>query len=131
MTRTLVIIPLLALAAAATPPAGFAGKWKNPKDSVIIDVAACGEALCGTVTWASDKAKAEAAKAGTPHLVGTQLLSGFKPDGKGGWKGTIFVPTHRVRAGARVRLIGDRTLTVRGCSFIGMICKTQTWTRVD
>ena len=66
--------PLLALAALFAEPAAIDGRWVNPEGSVIIAIAPCGEAHCGTVTWASDKAKADA-RQGTDKLVGTQLLA--------------------------------------------------------
>ena len=49
---------VVALPAAASAPASVDGRWTNPKRSVIIDVGRCGEAWCGTVVWATPKAKA-------------------------------------------------------------------------
>ena len=47
------LIPI-ASAAAAAP---IEGRWQNPKDSVIVDVAPCGAGTwCGKVSWASAKA---------------------------------------------------------------------------
>ena len=63
-------LPAVALAAP------LEGRWANPKRSVVVQVSQCGNAYCGTVVRASDKAKANARKAGTQNLVGTARNSG-------------------------------------------------------
>lgn len=128
-----ISIALASLAALGAPALASAqsveGRWANPKHSVIIEVDRCGSAFCGTVVKASPKAKANAREAGTEYLVGTQILSDVRPDGKGGFKGRAFVPKHNVRAGATIRWAGPNTMLVKGC-LIGIICKEQRWTRV-
>jgi len=130
MKRTLAILALLPAASqAATVP--IEGRWQNPKDTVIINVAPCGEATwCGDVTWASQEAAAEARQSGTPSLVGARLLTGLKPDGKGGYTGRVFLPKRKMHATANVRTAGADTIIVKGCLIAGMLCKEQRWTRV-
>ena len=71
----LSLFALLAAAAAGEPsPASIEGRWTNPDHSVIIDIAPCGGALCGTVSWATAEAQQDAKK-GTPNLIGSQLLT--------------------------------------------------------
>ena len=53
------------------------GEWCNPQGSVIVSIAPCGEALCGVVQWASERAKADARRGGTEQLVGVEVLSQF------------------------------------------------------
>jgi uncharacterized protein (DUF2147 family) len=131
MKRPFLGMALLSLASAAHAEP-IEGRWQNPKDSVIIDVAPCGAGTwCGKVSWASPKAKADARKGGTERLVGTQLLTGLKSDGKGGWKGRAYLPRRNMRANAIIRTAGADTMVVRGCLVGGMICKEQRWTRVD
>jgi uncharacterized protein (DUF2147 family) len=130
-----IFIALASVAAIAAPAAASAqhsveGLWENPKHSVVIKVANCGTAYCGTVVRASPKAKKNAREAGTDYLVGTQILSDVRPDGKGGFKGRAFVPKHNVRAGATIRWAGPDAMLVKGC-VIGIICKEQRWTRVS
>jgi uncharacterized protein (DUF2147 family) len=134
MKRVFLSVALLSLAASASASASapIEGRWQNPKDSVIIDVAPCGaEALCGKVSWASPKARADARKGGTQRLVGTRLLTGLKPNGEGGWKGRAFLPKRNMHATAFVHAAGGDTMVVKGCLVGGMICKEQRWTRVD
>ena len=131
MKRLFMSLALLPLASAAYA-APIEGRWQNPKESVIIDVAPCGTGtLCGKVSWASPKAKADARQGGTERLVGTHLLTGLKPDGTGGWKGRAFLPKRNMRANAMIRSAGASTMIVKGCLVAQLICKEQRWRRVD
>jgi uncharacterized protein (DUF2147 family) len=131
MKLILAILALLPAASqAATVP--IEGRWQNPKDTVIIDVAPCGEATwCGEVSWASPEAAAETRASGTPNLVGTRLLTGLKSDGKGGYTGRVFLPEHKMHATANVRSAGADAIIVKGCLIAGLLCREQRWKRVD
>jgi uncharacterized protein (DUF2147 family) len=135
MKQIFAKLALIALAAAvpvtASAQAALEGHWKNPKGSVVVRVASCGDAYCGVVIEASQKAKATAKKGGTPNLIGTRILSGMKPTGDGSFKGQAFDPKRNIRAPATIRLLGSSTLVVRGCLISGIICKEQRWTRVS
>ena len=131
------ILPTLALCAAlaalpaqALAKAPLEGRWKNPKGSVVVRVAACGEAFCGTVVDATAKAKSSARKGGTPTLIGTRILSDVRPQADGTYKGHAFDPKRNIRAPATIRMLGGSTLVIRGCVLRGLICKEQRWTRV-
>ena len=50
------------------------GVWANPSGSVRVRIEECGTKLCGVVVYANEKAKADAAKAGTDVLIGINLL---------------------------------------------------------
>jgi uncharacterized protein (DUF2147 family) len=127
MRRIAWSLALIALPAAAVA-APIEGKWQNPKDSVIVDVKRCGAGTwCGNVTWASPKARS---KADGRLRVGTQLLSGLKADGRGGYKGRAYIPRRQIHATATVRHAGNDALIVKGCALGGLICKSQRWTRV-
>lgn len=125
----------LVLLAASVPFAASAeaieGRWINPKGNVVVRVAPCGPAYCGVVIKASPHAQASAQAGGTPHLIGTQILSGLRPTGDGTFKGQVFDPKRNIRAPATIRIDGDNAITVKGCAIAGMIlCKEQRWTRV-
>ena len=135
MTQLLSKLALLTLAAVAAPAAAsagapFEGRWATPKRSVIIDVAPCGPAYCGTVVWASAKAKANAREGGTRNLVGTRLIENIRPDGNGGFKGRGFVPKQNIHASAKIRKAGPNVMVVKGCA-LGLVCKEQRWTKVN
>lgn len=129
---------LAALASATTAPAPHArapetvpaGVWSNPAKSVQVAFQPCGTKLCGTVTWASDKAKADARAGGGGDLVGTQLFRNFVATGPGAWSGEVFVPDIGQTLTGTIVRIDARTLRGEGCLFAGFGCKAQTWTRV-
>lgn len=123
---------LAALALALAQDAGsIEGRWRSPGGNSIIDIAPCGNAYCGTVAWASDKAKADARKGGTEDLVGAQLLTGLKEKSAGRWNGKLFIPDLAKRSNAKLELNGGGQLLVSGCLIGKMLCKSQVWTRYD
>ena len=122
------LVATLALAAAETAsPASIEGRWINPSKSVIIDIAPCSGAMCGTVAWATAEAQQDAKK-GTPELIGTQLLKDLQVNGAI-WEGKLFVPDQRLHVEAKLQSEGGGQLKVSGCE-IG-ICKSQVWTRAE
>lgn len=129
MKRLFLAFALLVLTAAPAS-ASVEGLWTNPKRSVVIEVGRCGPAWCGTVVWATPKAKANARKGGTENLIGTRILSSARPDGKGGYKGRAFVPKRNIRSSATMRQTGPNSMVVEGCALAGLLCKEQRWTRV-
>ena len=127
LAKSGLVLLALAAPASASAKAPIEGRWTNPKHSVIVHIAPCGGAYCGTVTWASPKARQ---RAGEP-LVGTQLMTGFRPDGAGGYKGRVYEPRHNLRASATIQLPSADAIQVRGCALAGILCKEQRWTRVS
>lgn len=123
----LTILASVALAAADAPPTSIEGRWVNPGRSVIVEIAPCAAALCGTVQWATEQAQQDARK-GTPTLIGTPLLTDLQPDGDM-WKGRLFVPDANLHVEAKIEAAGAGQLKVSGCE-IG-ICKSQIWDRAD
>lgn len=134
MNPLVIRTALFALSAAlpaASAQAAIEGHWKNPKGSVVVRITACGNSICGTVVQASDKAKASARRGGTPHLIGTRILSGVRPTANGLFKGQAFDPKRNIHAPATIRQVGPNAIEVRGCALAGMfLCKEQRWTRV-
>jgi len=107
------------------------GKWRNSSGTVVIAILPCGNALCGRVQWASDKAIADARNGGTDPLVGAELLSNFVAVGKGRWRGRLFVPDANKRSSAELRQLGSDHVKVIGCAIGRLVCKSQVWTRVE
>ena len=128
--RALATLTLAALTATrGPPPTQIEGLWMNPIRSAIIAIAPCGDALCGTVVWASARGKREAAK-GASNVVGTTVLTGVRTrDGR--WTGTLFIPDDDIHVAAQLQLAGDRQLKLTGCAFAGLFCRSQMWTRTD
>jgi uncharacterized protein (DUF2147 family) len=126
------ILASLILAQAVAPPQqpSIDGQWRSPGGNSIIAIAPCGSSLCGTIVWASDKAKQDARK-GTDQLIGTQLLTNLQQRSEGRWQGKLFVPDQNIRATAKLQLIGAQQLKVSGCALGKTLCKSELWTRTD
>jgi uncharacterized protein (DUF2147 family) len=117
-------------ARAAAEPSLF-GVWKNPKNSVHVDIRPCPQGACGVVVWASEKAKRDAREGGTKELVGLQLFREFQPKKNGVWQGKVFIPDLNRTFTGSAEPVDARTLRAKGCLFANVLCKTQTWTRVE
>jgi uncharacterized protein (DUF2147 family) len=121
--------PILAMALQAAAQPSIQGTWRSPGGNSIITIAPCGSALCGTVVWASDRAKQDARK-GTSQLIGAQLLTSVVPKGKG-WQGRLFIPDQNIRATGKIQLVSETQLKVSGCALGKALCKSSLWTRFD
>ena len=127
-----MLISLLIALAAASPPTDrnpAIGTWSNPKGSVVVRTVRCGQAICGSVIRASSEAKEKARAAGTANLVGTRILTGFRPIGAGRWQGEAFIPDLGLTAPATMVQLDRNSLEIEGCSLGGYLCKKQLWRR--
>ena len=120
---------IAALAAQAGAPASSSidGIWRSPGGNSIIKIESCGDAPCGTVVWATDKAKADSKKS-TDQLIGTQLLTSLQQDKKGRWEGKLFIPDRKMRVTAKLERLGPTRLKVSGCAAGKALCKAAVWT---
>lgn len=129
MTRIFARIALVAAAATvpvhAAAQAALEGKWANPKHSVIVNVAPCGNAFCGTVSWANAKNR------GKGVGPGTRVLSDLRHQGGGVYKGKAYEPKRGISGSATVHQVGPDVMVVKGCAVMGLFCKEQRWTRVS
>jgi uncharacterized protein (DUF2147 family) len=107
------------------------GVWRNPKNSVHLEIKDCGQSTCGVVVWASAKAEADARKSGTDTLIGKQLLRDFEVQNNGSLKGRVWVPTLRVTLVGSADIVDSRTMRAKGCVLGNFLCKSQLWTRLD
>ena len=123
-------VAALPLAGAAAVPANpVLGIWMNPHKSVAVEVAPCGEKLCGRVVWASSQAIEDARSSGVDRLIGTELLENYSPRSDGSWSGHVFVPDLGGRFASTIIVVGPDTLRISGCMLGGLICKGQLWQR--
>jgi uncharacterized protein (DUF2147 family) len=129
MTRFLTKIFLVLFAATvpvtAQAQAALEGRWANPRHSVIVHVARCGDAYCGTVGWASAKNREKGVD------LGTRVLTDLRPAGNGVYKGRAYDPKHDMNGSATVHQVGPNVMVVKGCAVMGLFCKEQRWTRVS
>ena len=131
MNRVALIGLLMVLTAAAQPRAAapIEGYWKNPIGSAIIAIAPCGDALCGKVVWASERGRREVAR-NNSNIVGATVLTRLRfADNR--WAGQLYIPDDNIHVSAKLQLVNAEQLKLTGCGLVGLICRTQVWTRAD
>lgn len=131
--RLFSLIACIALLGGAAPPqpdASLQGEWRNTNNSVHLRVQPCGNSLCGTVTWADQKQRAEARKGSGKDLVGSMLLRDLKRTGDGTWRGKVSILAINSSATATVTRVDAKTIRISGCALLGLACRTQHWHRL-
>jgi uncharacterized protein (DUF2147 family) len=123
----LALILALAAPATATAKSGLEGRWKNGK--MVIQIAPCGRALCGTVIRASATQQAKAQRGSGERLLGSRVIDNIQPSGAGRYSANVYVADRDMNAKGTIRQVNPNRLNVRGCVF-GFICKTTNWDRI-
>jgi uncharacterized protein (DUF2147 family) len=133
LLSTLVLAAAMTMsgAGAATGDASLFGVWRNPKDTVHVEIRACGQSACGYAVWATRGAQDAARKGSGKALIGMQLFRNFEAGRTGEWRGEVYLPDHNLNIAGSARLVGPDTLQARGCLVRGLLCKSQAWVRVD
>jgi uncharacterized protein (DUF2147 family) len=137
--KSAILAMTLAFAAGSTAFAaeGPEGLWQTPDNGGVVQVSACGDALCGHVVT-SDRIKADpgitdmknqdASQRSRP-LKGLPLFYGVK-GGPTEWSGgSVYNPEDGKTYKGSIKLVDASTLKLTGCVF-APFCKTETWTRI-
>jgi uncharacterized protein (DUF2147 family) len=124
LAKALLVFAVCAMPAAASAHSTLEGRWVNPHHTVIVNVARCGSAYCGIVSWATAKNQERGT---TP---GTRVLTDLRPAGDGTYRGSAYEPKRNMHGSATVRQEGPDVMVVTGCAILGLVCKEQRWTRV-
>ena len=123
-------VALLAVAAGLPAPSeALLGTWINSDSSVAVEVTPCSGLICGTVVRASPSAEQDARKGGVTRMVGTNVLTGFRPAGPGRWSGKVFVPERGRTLRSTLTMIDPKHIRVEGCILGGLICQHEIWHR--
>ena len=127
--KTVPLAAAFALAATAALAADpIEGLWQTQADEgafAFVAVKPCGPAFCGTIVK-TFKGKDEYQ---SPNL-GKQIVTGMTPDGSGGYKGKVLRPADNKVYNGKAAVSGG-TMKLSGCVAGGLICKSQTWTRLQ
>src|SRR5437588_4140867 len=119
MNRAAFVLPWLLLTVAASAQASahdaIEGTWRNRPNTLVVRIAPCGTALCGTVVEAAADAKESVRKAGTPNLIGTRVLEELRKSAAGTYSGEVFNPNLNIHAAGTVTLVSPTVLVVKGC----------------
>jgi uncharacterized protein (DUF2147 family) len=131
-----------ALGVADVALADPSGTWLTENGRSRIRIADCGGALCGTIVWLkepndpdtgkpkTDKNNSDASKRSRP-LLGTQIVLGMKPAGADKWTGQVYNAEDGKTYSGNLTYSGGGSLQLQGCALGGLVCKSQTWTRVN
>lgn len=129
MKKTLLIAGLAMAFAAPVAADPLEGKWRTGKDdngnSGIIQVAPCGDALCGVLVQSFDAS----GKVFKSANQGRNIISATKPSGGGAYKGKVFSPDRGKTYNSKLQLSGN-SLKVSGC-VLGICRDGGTWKRVN
>jgi uncharacterized protein (DUF2147 family) len=134
MIRSLLATLLvLLITPALAAPAPITGRWVTQGGQAVVEVAPCGQALCGRIVrilkpgpggQASDANNPDKSLRARP-IQGLTILSSFTANDDH-WRGRIYDPQSGRTYRSELRSAGG-TLKVKGC--FGPFCRTQTWTR--
>ena len=122
------IMMLGATAAWAADP--VEGLWKTKADDNgnfgQVEIAPCGDKLCGILVKAYDSTGAETES----ENIGKQIVWDMVANGDGTYgNGKVWAPDRDKTYNAKMALSGDM-LAVSGCVLGGMICRASDWTRM-
>lgn len=120
--RALTGAVLLAGAATAALAADPTGTWERPSTGTAVKFYSCGANLCAKIVGVRDKSK--------QGTVGTVIMSGAAKTGDGTWKGDLLNTEDGQTYSGVVTYTGGG-LTLKGCVLGGIVCKGETWRRVN
>lgn len=139
IAATLFSMSVFVTAQAAMP---VTGTWLSADGGTKVRVTECGgNKLCGKVVWLNepndrttgkpktDKHNEDAGKRARP-LLGVTVVNAMAPSGDNKWSGQIYNADDGKTYQAHVTLVSDNAMNVQGC-VLGVLCKSQTWTRAD
>jgi uncharacterized protein (DUF2147 family) len=128
-----------AVAPAAAGDPG--GKWLTKDGTATVNIAHCGEALCGTIVALKepndpktgkpkvDSENPDAAKRGRP-IIGVQIVFDMKPSATPDkWDGQVYNAEDGKTYTGSITLTSATALELKGCALAGLVCKSQTWTK--
>ncbi|MDJ1157163.1 DUF2147 domain-containing protein [Chelatococcus sp. SYSU_G07232] len=143
MRAGMVRLGAMALIAGSLASAGQAraqaqdviGTWLSESKETRVRVAPCGAALCGTIVWVKGDARDENnpnAALRTRSLVGVQMMTDIRPSGAPGeYAGSLYNYKDGKTYSGRMKVKGGNALELSGCVLGGLICRGQTWSRVN
>ncbi|MBD2748641.1 DUF2147 domain-containing protein [Microvirga sp. BT688] len=124
----LIMLALPAQAQSADP----SGTWVTQSGDTRVRIAKCGAEYCGTIassTYQKDTNNADP-KLRDRAIVGVRMIWDLKQDGDG-FTGQLYNPQDGKTYTGKLKVTGPKTLQLSGCVFGGLICRSQTWAKVN
>ncbi len=118
--------------AMAQQPPSPVGTWLSQTGETRVRIAPCGAQLCGTIVWVKTPGKDvhnPDPALRSRDLVGLRMITMSQSGDT--WRGTLYRYTDGQTFSGSLKLTGQNTLELSGCIAGGLICRSQTWTRVN
>ncbi|WP_418591722.1 DUF2147 domain-containing protein [Ponticoccus sp. (in: a-proteobacteria)] len=118
-------LALVAGAAAADP---VEGTWKTQPDEgayAHVRMVPCGDKLCGVIVRTFNAS----GEYESPNK-GKTLVINMAPQGGGQYRGKVWRPSNNKVYTGKMALSGN-ALTLQGCVAGGLLCSSQTWSRLN
>lgn len=117
-----------ALPAFASDP--VLGLWQTEVDDgsyAFVDIHMCGAGICGTMVRTFD-ANGEYQS----ENLGKDIIRNMHPVGGGKYEGEVWRPSNdKIYFGKLDLRSGNNKLKMKGCIAGGLLCSSQTWTRIQ
>ena len=123
--------------ALATPAMAQAqdpsGTYLSETGDTRVRIAKCGAAYCGTIVAVNGEAKDvnnPDPQLKTRNLVGVQMISNIQPAGEA-FTGSLYNYKDGKTYTGKMSFKGGNAMQLSGCVLGGLICRSQTWTKVN
>jgi uncharacterized protein (DUF2147 family) len=126
------LLSALMLVLLASPVHALSGRWITQSGNLEIEVAPCGDALCGTavkVLANHSMSQPGVEMANAAPAVGLKVLRDFVPDGENRWYGRIFDRENGKTYRCRMTLLESGALEIRPYVGLPLFGHSQIWTR--
>jgi uncharacterized protein (DUF2147 family) len=122
--------------AASTDAADHKGRWLTASGNLEVEIAPCGQALCGTVVRVvANKSMAAPNATMAPvdarPALGIRILADFTPSGDGEWEGRIYNRENGKTYSCVMALLTPDQLKIRPYIVLPLFGQTQIWRRVS
>jgi len=146
MMRAGVVWGLVALVTAASfglarEPDAPVGLWRTEEGKAVVEIYRCEELLCGRIVWLKEPVKDGAPVTDRENpvdslrsrpVMGLVIMEGFAPDGEQEWSGgSIYDPESGDTYSAKMMLLEDQRLELRGYVLIPLFGRSEIWSRLE
>ena len=134
MKQTILALGLVMLALpASAQPADPSGTYLSETGETRVRIARCGGAYCGTIISVQGDAKDvnnPDPKLKGRSLVGIQMISNIQPAAEG-FTGQLYNYKDGKTYNGKMNFAGGKAMQLSGCVLGGLICRSQTWAKVN